>query len=963
MSLVAACSGCSKEPPKAEEGVVYQTKAESFWVGVGQAYMTFENVAEPEQKEENALYGNVFYVRVSSDSGKTYSPWLSGKWEINDAKTELTLTASWESGDKATSLADATSGEAKKYTADGGKFTIGVNLPSAGKVNFTLDPVNDKVGEGETPTPPAECTEHVDENKDGKCDKCGKDMPNQGGDEVTVMTLLEAATIGGQKARLELKSDKSWELSVSYYEGGDYTPTASGTWALDATTYNITLNVTGDAANVLADDTYMLNVDYTTQKYSGTIVCNVPQIGEISFAFTQTDLTPPAAEVQSTLNATSAGGQKAKIELLKDNTWNLSIKYWDGGDYTPTASGTWAMSTTDYNITLTVTKDDASVLAEDNYLLTVDYTTFAYSGTIACTVPQLGKITFAFSSATTEGEHYTVSYDLNYEGAPSIGAATTETFDGGDAGKKEYVKTAPETPVREGYKFAGWYTVKNPVLSGGAAETEYLFGTKLSAYNSAPASIKNDVMAITENTTLYARWAECKEISNAAQLKEIANDLTGWYKLTANITLTEEWTPVGLYYASYEFYEPNWWLYSFRGTLDGNGHKISGLQLNTLDFADTAITEKEGSADGTTGFFASAVNCTVKNLTIDGARITIADYKQDTHAYVSVLAAFVQGSNTLFENCTVSNATISVSCENVWYYGISGLFAGHWGGHANNCNVIGGSIALTATYTKAATKSDETIYVGGLVGEGYAWLDNCDAKTTVSLTINDSRAEVSTPMNVYYGGAMASSTYLNKVTYEGNISLDYTKSAGAVNVYYGGVSGYQRYGYINNCYSKAAMNFVNNNANVVDGQKFTAGGILGAYDTMYGLMGAAYFFIPGGCRVSNCLDNSAFTATGAAVFASDLAIIGFVPADAVVDAYNQSFNVDMTNFKRADGSYTFFGAFNCVKVSVGGTAGTDVDGNVTVTSESAVYGEAVKETLGDGWTYTANELPTPKAAE
>lgn len=612
MSLVAACSGCSKKPPKAGEGVVYQTGAQSFWVGVGQAYMTFENVAESEQKEENTLYGKVFYVKVSSDSGKTYSPWLSGKWEMNDAKTELTLTASWESGDNSTTLVDATSGEAKKYTADGGKFTIGVNLPSAGKVNFTLDPVNDKVGEGETPTPPAECTEHVDENKDGKCDKCGKDMPNQGGDEVTVMNLLEATASGGQKAKIELKSDKSWELSVSYYDGGDYTPTASGTWALDGTTYNITLTVTGDAANVLAEDTYTLNVDYTTQKYSGTIDCALP---------------------------------------------------------------------------------------------------------------------------------------------------------------------------------------------------------------------------------------------------------------------------------------------------------VGGVQLSTLDFADTAITEKEGSADGTTDFFAAAVNCTVKNLTIDGARITITDYKQDTHAYVSVLASFVQGSNTLFENCTVSNATINVSCEDIWYYGVSGLFAGYWGGHANNCKFTGGSITLTAAYTKATTKPYEAIYMGGLVGEGYAWLDNCEAKTTASLVINDSRTEISAPMNVYYGGATASSTYLNKVTYEGNISLGYTKAAGAANVYYGGVSGYQRYGYINNCYSKAAMSFVNNNANAVDGQKFAAGGILGAYDTMYGLMGTAYFGI-GGCRVSNCLDNSAFTVTGATVFAAGLSIIGEVPMDAVVDAYNQTFKVDMTNFKRADGSYTFFGAFN-----------------------------------------------------
>ncbi len=665
--------------------------------------------------------------------------------------------------------------------------------------------------------------------------------------------------------------------------------------------------------------------------------------------------------MQSTLNATSAAGQKAKIELMKDNTWSLAIKYWDGGEYTPTASGTWVLSTSDYNITLTVTKDDADVLAEESYTLTVDYTTHDYSATILLKLPSpVGDTTFAFSTASAESQHFTVSYDLNYTGAPAIDSATTATFDGGDAGKKEYVKTAPVVPTREGYKFAGWYTVQNPTLSNGASDKEYLFGTKLSAYNSAPASIKNDVMAITENTTLYARWVECKEISTAAQLKEMANDLTGWYKLTADITLAGEWTPIGLYYASYEFYEPNWWLYSFRGTLDGNGYKISGLQLNTLDFADNAISAIEGSADGTTGFFAAAVNCTVKNLTIDGAQITISNYEQDTHAYASVLAAFVQGTETLFENCTVSNATINVSGKDVWYYGVSGLFAGHWGGHANNCKVENSTITVTASFTKATTKPYEAIYVGGLVGEGYAWLDNCDAKATVSLTINDSRLETSVPMNVYYGGATASSTYINKVTYEGNISLDYTKAAGEANIYYGGVSGYQRYGYINNCYSKANMSFDNKNSAIVTGQKFVAGGILGGYDTMYGLMGAAYFFIPNGCRVNNCLDNSVFTATGTAVFASDLAIIGEVPMDAVVDAYNQSFNVDLTSFKRADNSYTFFGAFNCVKVRASGTAGTDVDGNVTVTAESATYGEAVKTTLGNGWTYTVDALPTPK---
>ena len=55
----------------------------------------------------------------------------------------------------------------------------------------------------------------------------------------------------------------------------------------------------------------------------------------------------------------------------------------------------------------------------------------------------------------------------------------------------------------------------------------------------------------------------------------------------------------------------------------------------------------------------------------------------------------------------------------------------------------------------------------------------------------------------------------------------------------------------------------------------------------------------------------------------------------------------------------FFGAFNCVKVR-NVAAEADTNGTVTVASESALHGEALKTTLGDGWTYTAGQLPTPK---
>ena len=117
-SLCLACSAaafaaCAPDAPEAQEGTIYQTGVETFWVG----------------------------------------SWLTGSWELLEDESTLTLTATWEEGENSTYLADATSGQAKTYTAENGEFTIGVNLPSAGTINFTLNLEEDKVGEGETPEP------------------------------------------------------------------------------------------------------------------------------------------------------------------------------------------------------------------------------------------------------------------------------------------------------------------------------------------------------------------------------------------------------------------------------------------------------------------------------------------------------------------------------------------------------------------------------------------------------------------------------------------------------------------------------------------------------------------------------------------------------------------------------------------------------------------------------------------
>ena len=959
------------------EGAIYQTESKIIWSGVaGVAYISFEYVEEPEVPEEDQLYGYVFKVMADSSTDVSKcTPWLIGTWELEETDGTyglLKLTATWDtSNSNAITITGAESGKVKTYSLEDGVYKIGISFPSGADLIFTLDPTK-KLNGGETVKPSEPCTEHVDvknnetgaDGADGKCDKCGEDMPKQ---EVKVSATLSAET-STIKSKIELMTDNTWTLSMCYY-GDEYTPSADGRWSMNTDTYAIILVVENDPANMLADNSYELDINYETQKYSKTIAItmpeSVPTIGgmALDFAFAQEAEAPAEKVVAKTLNADN-GAQKAKIELYEDKTWGVSICFY-GDNYSPMASGTWELDTTTYNIVLTVTGDEADVLAEETYTLGIDYQTHEYSVNMTLNVPSVGPLTFEFDSAVVTETHYTVEYDLNYPGAPAGGTAETKTFKLNGV-SKEYIDVAPAIPTREGYKFAGWYTVKDPTFTNGASDQEYLFGTKLeTAYNQPPEHLTNDVTEISGNTTLYARWVEVKEISTAEQLKEMANDLTGWYKLTADIDLTEAWTPIGMYYANYEFYQPSWWLYSFRGTLDGNGHKITGLQLNTLTFADNAITETEGSANGTTALFGSAVNCTVKDLTIEGAIVTVTDYEANNHAYVSVLAAFVQGTNTLFENCTVKDTMINVSTKNVWYVSVAGLFGGHWGGNAKNCNVVNSTITVSTAFDKILEGYPyEAVYVGGLVGEGYAWMKNCTADVDISYTLNDSRSATAedVPVNIYLGGAMGSSTYLQGVVYEGDITFNYTKAVGKADVYFGGLSGLQRYGYVNNCMSKANMVYNNNNGADVEGQTLSVGGILGANDTLYGVMGYAYFYIPNGCRVNNCIDMATLTKNGTVV--SDLQTIGrYALYDAEVKAYAEALGADVSSFTNADG-YTsnFFGAFNCVKVR-DSAAEADANGTVTVANESDLHGEALKNTLGENWNYIADSLPTPKTVE
>lgn len=552
---VAACKD-EKTPPEAKDGTVYQTPVQSFWAGIGNAYITFEKV-DGEQ---------VFNVNVNAGDG--YSAWLSGTWTIEETDGKfgnLTLTATFETGDSATYLADAQSGVAKVYQLVDGKYTIGVNLPSAGTINFTLDPVAD-----------------------------------------------------------------SLESKVTY-------------------TVRYVLN---------ADDSETL---YTYEGFTG----------------------------------------------------------------------------------------------EEQIVGTPD---------------------------------------------------------------EAYIAAAPTAPTRDGYHFAGWQTkatIGEDDIVNGVSKYLWLFGQKLSETGVAKfgtmsdadkqaRDISEEVMLLDSAddngvVTLYARWVKEVEIDSAEDLKGIANDLYGAYKLTSDITLTGNWEPIGAYFANYEYYNTEWWTYAFRGTLNGNGKTINGLSINTAEInknysSEGSVWHDDGvTCDGTAAMFSALAGATVSDLTIASPVINVT-YSGD-YLYVGALAAFDMTSNLTGVRITDCDIDVTfdekeLTFRDNLFTAVGGLEAGGWSNVVTACEVSGD---INVSATNKVSRGGE-IYVGGLLGENYSTLNAGKSNVTVLLNYKDEgTSETDQEMVVNVGGLSGSGTSISASEITADITVNAVKTSGASSVNVGGIIGSQRY--------------------------------------------------------------------------------------------------------------------------------------------------------------------------
>lgn len=277
-----------------------------------------------------------------------------------------------------------------------------------------------------------------------------------------------------------------------------------------------------------------------------------------------------------------------------------------------------------------------------------------------------------------------------------------------------------------------------------------------------------------------------------------------------------------------------------------------------------------------------------------------------------MIAAFVQGGDTVIRNVRVSDAEISVKTTDVDYLSVSGLLAGHWGGSIRDC-AANGTISVSPAYTADYAGETVSLYCGGLIGEGYCWVDDCTSEMAASLTVRDDRLAAEdggTMINTYMGAIGASAAYTANDSASGTVSLDCSQVAGTpVTAYVGGIAGIQRYGYLNYTETDTAI-AVKTNGN--EGNVVRIGSLLGGYDEITSIL-----FLDGSndLKARLCTD-AGVTATLDGSALETVPFIGYVPATeeemATCNTVSMFMGVDLSQYLDPETqTYTIFGTDRC----------------------------------------------------
>ena len=463
-----------------------------------------------------------------------------------------------------------------------------------------------------------------------------------------------------------------------------------------------------------------------------------------------------------------------------------------------------------------------------------------------------------------------VTYMVVFTDAEGTVHDVVETTDAG---------AVPETavPVKEGYAFAGWQTrpdVTAADLIYGVSPYEVPTGAS-SLYGGAGTAI-TELESLSGNMLLlYARWVETVEIHNAEELKAMANDLYGSYVLAEDIDLAgESWQPVGLYFSNYETVNPPYWTYAFRGSFDGAGHTIRNLTIeidgckSAFDSYDPSIAvwRNDGEALGSeAAFFGATSRASIRNVCFENPVVRVLS-GNDATPYAAVVNGFDIGST--MTNVCVKGAAVSVTANDdsleqrqATWAAVSAFTAGGWSTVIESCEVSDSAVALNGVLS---TAHGAEYYIGGMLGEGYAFMDSNRVTAAIRVDVEDKcTSEQDTELVVNVGGMGGTNTTQTKGSFDTEIAVRLVKPVGATTLSIGGLTGSQRYQVAEDNDIKAAvttdLQLDETNSRVYVGK------VIGSTNVPYCIV-QLIFADPGSVAYSGCRNNrSELTLNGAPV--------------------------------------------------------------------------------------------------
>lgn len=197
------------------------------------------------------------------------------------------------------------------------------------------------------------------------------------------------------------------------------------------------------------------------------------------------------------------------------------------------------------------------------------------------------------------------------------------------------------------------------------------------------------------------------EISTAEELNDIRNGLSGCYVLVNDIDLSDytDWSPIGMTTNS-----------AFRGTLDGQGHKITGLKVSEVFTSATIVAPNYA-----VGLFGVCDGATIKNLTLEGVDVSVV-----TTSGYGYISSPLGSRNTIFAgglaglltgDCQVYNCcTSGTILAKAYGEGYSDALSGGIAGYVDDSTLLFcGSACSVEAYNNNALLAQDSM-AGGLVG-------------------------------------------------------------------------------------------------------------------------------------------------------------------------------------------------------------------------------------------------------